>query len=95
MEAHHHSSSPPTTIQFPVNLNCSSHHHNLDDDDDQEGPNPIMPNSSDHHEMDFFSDKKLDGKSSKENTATDAAGADDAKDLSGPSELGFNVNVRL
>ncbi|KAL3509814.1 hypothetical protein ACH5RR_029215 [Cinchona calisaya] len=77
-------SSPPTTIQFPVNLNCTHH--------DQDGHN----NSSDHQEMDFFADKKLDADQSKAdaNTINDADA--DRKDLSGgPSELGFNVNTGL
>ncbi|KAL0405398.1 UNVERIFIED_CONTAM: putative WRKY transcription factor 31 [Sesamum latifolium] len=75
--------SPPTCIQFPVNLNCTTHdhadhdhHHNLMDD-----RRKIID------EMDFFADKKLEARRC-EPTSDD--GAD------GPSSfLDFNVNTGL
>ncbi|XP_027062546.1 probable WRKY transcription factor 31 [Coffea arabica] len=80
-------SSPPTTIQFPVNLNCSTH-----DDDQDDGPLPH--NNSDHHqEMDFFADKKL--KTDESKAATIPHPDANTKDLSGPTDLGFNVNTGL
>ncbi|KAI8558276.1 hypothetical protein RHMOL_Rhmol04G0078300 [Rhododendron molle] len=70
----------PNTIQFPVNLNCTSH----DGDEDDEGVDP--PPSCDKRrvigEMDFFADRKQGGRN--ETAAADAGGSD---------KKGLDVNV--
>jgi hypothetical protein len=72
--------SPPTTIQFPLNLNCSHHH--------QDSPPPSDDKRMVIDEMDFFAEKTHDN--------NDAVSTDAGKnDFHGPTSLEFNVNVRV
>lgn len=84
MDATIQRSPPHPTLQFPVNLNCTTTH-----DDDHK--RTVMD------EMDFFADHKTHDRPSKANSSSDAAAeAADTKDLnSGHREREFKVNVSL
>ncbi|CAK9157977.1 unnamed protein product [Ilex paraguariensis] len=74
-------SSPPPTIQFPVNLNCTH---------DQEGPVHSDDKRKVIDEMDFFAKNENDDRPKTETND------EDRKDLmSGPTGLDFNVNTGL
>ncbi|KAL6975688.1 hypothetical protein U1Q18_024483 [Sarracenia purpurea var. burkii] len=85
-------SQVPSTIQFPVNLNCTDHDQDV---------LPLQPSDGRRRvigEMDFFADKKLGDGDDDDNkvAATAATGTDDIdKDLDGPGRLDFNVNTGL
>ncbi|KAE8075665.1 hypothetical protein FH972_014359 [Carpinus fangiana] len=72
--------SPPPTIQFPLNLNCSHHR--------QESPPPSDDKRMVIDEMDFFAKKTHD---SNDAVSTDAG----KNDFHGPTSLEFNVNTGL
>ncbi|KAF3443592.1 hypothetical protein FNV43_RR13280 [Rhamnella rubrinervis] len=79
--------SPPPTLQFPVNLNCT----HVDDHHSDSPPPPSPPEKRTViDEMDFFADDK--NHVAKASSADDA---DDRKDLIGPRDLEFNVNTGL
>lgn len=87
MESPFKNRSPPSTIQFPVNLNCSIIH------DQEEHNRPVID------EMDFFADKK-NGNNSEEvdaiTTANNTANDSDRKEFNTPPpELDFNINTGL
>ena len=82
----------PSTIQFPVNLNCTTADH--DQDHDQEGDEDRCFKSDEKRpvidEMDFFASKKDD----EDHDHIAETDGDDQKDnLCGPQH--FNVNVSL
>lgn len=72
----------PNTIQFPVNLNCTS--HDGDGDDEDVDPPPSGDRRRVIGEMDFFADKKQGGRNE---AAAAVAGGWDKK------ALDVNVNV--
>lgn len=77
--------SPPPTLQFPVNLNCT----HVDDHHSDSPPPPSSPEKRTViDEMDFFADDK-----NHVAKASSTADADDRKDLVGPRDIEFNVNV--
>lgn len=81
--------SPPSTIQFPVNLNCSNTDHNQEEEEGQK-IRPVID------EMDFFADHKKDGSNSEEpaTTANNTAVDTERKESNTPPpELDFNINV--
>lgn len=80
MDATLNNRSPPSTIQFPVNLNCSNLH---------DSPPPSDGKRTVIDEMDFFAEKDHDNKAAP---STDHA--DKKDDLDRPTTLEFNVNVR-
>lgn len=80
--------SPPSTIQFPVNLNCSNTDHNQEEEEQK--IRPVID------EMDFFADHKKDGSNSEEpaTTANNTAVDTERKESNTPPpELDFNINV--
>ncbi|XP_049414072.1 probable WRKY transcription factor 31 [Solanum stenotomum] len=84
MESSYNNRSPPPTIQFPVNLNCSTTHH--DHDQDEQHIRPVID------EMDFFADKKNATNSEEPTTANDS---DRKESNTPPPELDFNINTAL
>ncbi|XP_059661091.1 probable WRKY transcription factor 31 [Cornus florida] len=83
METTGNRSSPASSIQFPVNLNCTHH---------QDVPEPSDVKRTVMDEMDFFADKKPDRDDSKGATTTTDA---DKKEFNEPTEMDFNVNTGL
>lgn len=81
MDATLNNRSPPSTIQFPVNLNCSNLH---------DSPPPSDDKRTVIDEMDFFAKKDHDNKAAP---STDHA--DKKDDLDRPTTLEFNVNTGL
>ncbi|XP_060188125.1 probable WRKY transcription factor 31 [Lycium barbarum] len=81
MDSQFKNRSPPSTIQFPVNLNCSTTHH---DQEEEVQNRPVID------EMDFFADKK-DGNSA-ETTANDT---ERKESNTPPPELDFSINTGL
>ncbi|XP_009804478.1 WRKY transcription factor 42-like [Nicotiana tabacum] len=82
--------SPPSTIQFPVNLNCSNTDHNQEEEEQK--IRPVID------EMDFFADHKKDGSNSEEpaTTANNTAVDTERKESNTPPpELDFNINTGL
>ncbi|PHT43190.1 WRKY transcription factor 6 [Capsicum baccatum] len=87
--------SPPSTIQFPVNLNCSTTviHHDHQEEEEEHNNRPVID------EMDFFADKK-NGNNSEEadvtTTTNNTINHSDRKDSNTPPpELDFNINTGL
>ncbi|KAH6756561.1 WRKY family transcription factor [Perilla frutescens var. hirtella] len=78
-------SPPPTTIQFPVSLGCSSADHDVDHD--HHGKRKVID------EMDFFSDKKENGGGG--GGRDDEEEANGIEHLRGHDRLDFKVNTGL
>ncbi|WMV38977.1 hypothetical protein MTR67_032362 [Solanum verrucosum] len=85
MESSYNNRSPPPTIQFPVNLNCSTTHH----DQDEQHIRPVID------EMDFFADKKNATNSEEPTTANDSDRKESNTPPPPPPELDFNINTAL
>uniref|UniRef100_A0A2P2KPI0 WRKY domain-containing protein n=2 Tax=Rhizophora mucronata TaxID=61149 RepID=A0A2P2KPI0_RHIMU len=85
------SSSPPTTIQFPVNLHCGRDRDHDNHDHHRDDGAPLSPddNRTVIGEMDFFADKSHDIREPKK------ANTDDLKDSKSAPELELNVNTGL
>ncbi|TMW83310.1 hypothetical protein EJD97_002156 [Solanum chilense] len=93
MESSYNNRSPPPTIQFPVNLNCSTtttHHHDHDHQDQQQQHHirPVID------EMDFFAEKKNATNSDDPTTANDTD-RKESNTTTTPPELDFNINTAL
>ncbi|KAI3465630.1 hypothetical protein Pfo_022293 [Paulownia fortunei] len=85
MESSTRSPPSPRTIQFPVNLNCTTHDQAENLDDKRKVAD----------EMDFFADKK-EGGGGEPTSDDDADFANRTVHMSGPSSiLDFNVNTDL
>lgn len=90
MESQFKNRSPPSTIQFPVNLNCSTTHHDHDQEEEEHNIRPVID------EMDFFADKKNTEEADATTTANNTANDSDRKDSNTPpTELDFNINTGL
>ncbi|XP_058210632.1 probable WRKY transcription factor 31 isoform X1 [Rhododendron vialii] len=76
----------PNTIQFPVNLNCTS--HDGDEDDEDVDPPPSGDKRRVIGEMDFFADNKQGGRN---DVAAAVAGGSDKKGL----DVNVNTGLRL
>ncbi|KAJ8568531.1 hypothetical protein K7X08_028064 [Anisodus acutangulus] len=80
--------SPPSTIQFPLNLNCSTTHHDQEEEEEEHHNRPVID------EMDFLADKKSGN--SEETDPTNTANDTERKESNTPPpELDFNINTGL
>ncbi|KAJ8557259.1 hypothetical protein K7X08_002884 [Anisodus acutangulus] len=82
MESPFKNRSPPSTIQFPVNLNCSTTH----DHEEEVHNRPVID------ELDFFADKK---DANSEDTTTANTDIERKESNTPPPELDFNINTGL
>nr|GME14453.1 probable WRKY transcription factor 31 [Ipomoea batatas] len=85
MESPVNNRSPPPTIQFPVNRNCSDHRRHTHDQEDHDHKTTTVLG-----EMDFFAYTK-DNNGDSRASAVD----DDVKDLRTSTELDFSINTGL
>lgn len=77
-------SPPPSTIQFPVNLNCSTTHNNQEEEEHNRPHIDVM---------DFFADKKNATTNSEDTTTPNDS--DRKESNTPPPELDFNINTAL
>nr|GLL23014.1 probable WRKY transcription factor 31 [Ipomoea trifida] len=85
MESPVNNRSPPPTIQFPVNRNCSDHRRHAHDQEDHDHKTTVLG------EMDFFAYTKDNNNGDSRASAVD----DDVKDLRTSTELDFSINTGL
>ncbi|GAB4859445.1 hypothetical protein Ancab_010911 [Ancistrocladus abbreviatus] len=81
---HHHNVMPSSSLQFPFNLNCTTHDRDLHQDPGDDQKKPVI------NEVDFFADKKNDTK--LQLPAMDSGDKDDSGD---PKKLDCHVNTGL